>query len=723
MHALTAISTLLVGTAVPPGTPPGTPEGFDVAPGYRLELVARDPLVVAPVSLAFDADGRLFVTEMRTYMNDVAGVAERSPRNRVAILTDQDGDGTFDRRSEFLTGLTLPRGATPYRSGVLVIEPPWLLHAVDEDGDGRADSVRRLIDGFGGLESPEHAGNGPIVGLDGWLEFSQHPVRVRFDGSNVETMPVSPHGQWGLTMDDVGRLYHAPNSAPVLIDAIPKWLAPRQPHASLASIGKAIAEDTEVHPSHPTPGVNRGYQERVLRADGTLASFTAACGPAIVRTGAMGDALSGAIVVCEPAGNLVSAFSLDVAADSTDGVPVARHLFPGGELIRSTDERFRPVACAIGPDGALYIADIARGVIQHKVFLTDYLKGEIAKRGLEAPIGEGRVWRLVPEGWTQPAPPRLSAASNVELVRALRHENGWWRDTAQRLLVERYARDVDADLATLVRDATATDASRVHALRTLAALGAPLPALDDGAPPDLLAHETSILGASLAIGTLRDRLRSPAPAVRQAAMIATAPLAGNAEIAAARVAALTAHPNDRVLLDAFVATAPLDDLRRFVASAPTASLQSLAKATVAASDKAAARAKRSSATAIPTALVDRGRRVFATCAACHGPEALGVAGTAPPLVGSDIVRGAPERLVRAILHGVDGGMMPDGRRWPPMTPLALNDEDLAAVIAYVRASFGECTTSIDAAGVAEERARWAGRARPWTVEELRDANR
>jgi mono/diheme cytochrome c family protein/glucose/arabinose dehydrogenase len=714
MLGLAAISALLVGAAAPPGTP----EGFEVAPGYRLELVAREPLVVAPVSLAFDADGRLLVAEMRTYMNDVAGVAERSPRNRVAMLHDDDGDGAFDRRTEFLSGLTLPRGATPYRSGVLVIEPPWLLYAVDEDGDGRADSVRRLIDGFGGLESPEHAGNGPIVGLDGWLEFSQHPVRVRFDGSNVETMPVSPHGQWGLTMDDVGRLYHTPNSAPVLIDAIPKWLAPKQPHASLASIGKAIAEDTTVHPSHPTPGVNRGYQERVLRGDGTLASFTAACGPAIVRTGAMGDALSGAIVICEPAGNLISAFTLDVAADSTDGVPVARHLFPGGELLRSTDERFRPVACAIGPDGAIYVADIARGVIQHKVFLTDYLKGEIATRGLEGPIGEGRVWRLVPEGWTQPAPPRLSAASNAELVRALRRENGWWRDTAQRLLVERQARDVEPDLVALVHDAQASEPSRIHALRTLAALGAALPALGDSAPPALCAHHTSLLG-SADLGTLERRLLSAAPAVRHAAMIATASLA----LEGARVAALSANPDDRVLLDAFVATTPLSTLRGLASTIPDPAFKAAATATIAASETAAARARRPVAAAIPKDLLERGRAVFATCATCHGPEALGVAGTAPSLVGSDVVKGPPERLVRAILHGVDGGVMPDGRRWPAMTPLSMGDDDLAAVIAYVRATFGDCDTSIDRAGVAEERARWAGRARPWTVEELRDANR
>lgn len=787
--------------------PPALPSAFDVAPGFRVELVAQEPLVEAPAAMQFDEDGRLWVVEWPTYMNDVAGSGERAPRNRVVVLEDEDGDGRMDRRTVFLSGLVLPRGAAPCRGGALVIEPPWLYHCVDVDGDGRCDTKRPLIDGFAGLDSPEHAGNGPIYGLDNAWECSQHDERFRFDGERLEREAVSAHGQWGITKDDVGRLYYTPNSQPVLVDVLPKSLPKRNRRVSPWGIGLPLVEDTAVHPSHPTRGVNRGYQDGILRPDGTLANYTCACSPSIVRTSRLGDDMRGAVVVCESAGNLVARYRLD----DDHGVPKAVRIDPDSELLRSNDERFRPVATTIGPDGALYIADLSRGVIQHKVFLTDYLKGWIAEHGLETPLANGRIYRLVPNTWQQPERPRLSKASDAELARTIAHSDGWWRDTAQRILVERRAVGAEPLLRELLE--SADPLVRLQAWWTLDGLGLLRTAdlLRAGADPDRwmrVAACQRIAGASgertitePGVASLVASLRKdPERIVRAYAYLATTNLPAKARTAAL-VPALLGDASDRLTRGAILAAfgdATLDGLRAFAAQAAMkgkpddARLRALVAACLRGSPAERSQlfglaAERASADDLllaaslehelatdankgktitlaeePTALaivagrdspgapslkailaraswpgdpahqqaaapldaggqalVERGRRIFTLCAGCHHIDATGTPGQAPPLVDSPIATGNPRRFARVLLQGLAGGQAADGAPWPTMPqPSGLTDADLAAVMTYVRRSFGHAASPVSPEEVASVRSATSTRARPWTREEL-----
>ena len=188
-----------------------------------------------------------------------------------------------------------------------------------------------------------------------------------------------------------------------------------------------------VWPARETPGTNRAYQHGILRKDGTLAAFTAACAPTVYRGDRLPPDLHGNVFVAEPTANLVSRIVV-----SDDGSTLrARKAYEQAEFVTSTDERFRPVNLANAPDGTLYIVDMYRGIIQHRAYITEDPRDQIAARKLEQPIGFGRVYRVVHDTTQRDVTPGFASASAAQLVEMLSHPNGWRRDAAQQLLVER----------------------------------------------------------------------------------------------------------------------------------------------------------------------------------------------------------------------------------------------------------------------------------------------
>lgn len=454
-----------------PPSPPRSPEqalaSFTLQPGFRIELVASEPLIEDPVAMAFDASGRLWVIEMRGYMNDIDGSDETRPNGRIVVLEDDDGDGRMDRSTAFLEGLVLPRALAPVDDGILYVEPPHLVFARDVDGDLVADETRIIASGFAGIENPEHAGNGLVWGLDGWLECSQHPHRYRLhDGEgDIDVQRVRPHGQWGVSVDDLGRCWYSPNSEPLLVDLHPKHYAARNPNQSgFNGVGRAVATSKDVEPVMRTPGVNRGYQNGVLDERGRLARFTGACGPGVYRDHLLGADVEGDIFVCEVAGNLVKRF--DVRTDDRGGVS-AHPVDDPTEFIASNDERFRPVQVLTGPDGALYVCDMYRGIIQHRIYMTSFLRSQVEDRGLERPAALGRIWRVVPDDGERRDVPDLDAVDDEELAIHVTHPNGAVRDGAQRLLTERGSVEAAPVLRATLADAP-LERDRLRALWTLA---------------------------------------------------------------------------------------------------------------------------------------------------------------------------------------------------------------------------------------------------------------
>jgi mono/diheme cytochrome c family protein/glucose/arabinose dehydrogenase len=434
---------------------------FKLPPGFRIEVVASDPLVEHPVAMAFDGDGRMWVCEMRGYMPDPEGKGEEAPIGRISILTDTDDDGTMDKSRIFLDELVLPRAVQPFRDGALVAVPPLLLFCRDTDGDGRADERTTVVSDYGVRGNPEHMPNGAMPAMDNWIYSANYGQRIRYNEGRWVTEVHPEFGQWGISQDDFGRLFFNTNSSQLRGNLVPPQYVDRNPHHRGAGVNVSIATDQTVWPAHPT-AVNRGYVERVLRDDGTLSRFTGACGPVIYRGHLFPPDFYGNAFVCEVTANLIRRNALT----EENGAVTGENPHEKDEFLTSTYERFRPVNLANGPDGALYVVDMHHGLIQHKQYLTPYLKKQYLARELEKYLGRGRIYRIALDGGVRPAKPKLQTAPTAELVALLSHANGWWRDTAQRLLVERADR---ASVAPLKKLAAAPDnhLARLHALWTL----------------------------------------------------------------------------------------------------------------------------------------------------------------------------------------------------------------------------------------------------------------
>ena len=461
--------------AAPVRTPLQELATFQLAPGYRAELVASDPLIGDPVAMCFGADGRLWVVEMRGYMPDLDGSGEDRPEGRVVVLSDTNGDGVMDRAQVFLDQIVLPRAIALSGDGVLVGAPPHLWFCRDSDGDGRADLKLEIATDFGvrvdparpQLANPERAPNSLVWGHDNCLYVGQYAARFRRAGEKWLRDASTFRGQWGLSQDDWGHLFYNSNSDQLRVDVLPSHYLARNPHLHRpAGTNWKAASEQLVWPARVSPGINRGYRPEMLR-DNRLKEFTAACAPWIYRGDLFpSDAYDDAFV-CEPAGNLIKRNKLQ----SEGGLITARPAYAESEFLASTDERFRPVNLTTGPDGALYVVDLYRGVIQHRISLTSYLRAHIEKQGLEKPVALGRIWRIVPEGVRASSPVRLADLTTSSLVEQLSHGNAWRRETAQRLLVERGGRDAVSALSKLATEGK-DSFGRYHALWTLQGLTA-----------------------------------------------------------------------------------------------------------------------------------------------------------------------------------------------------------------------------------------------------------
>ena len=454
----------------PPLSPEDALKTFYMAPGYRVELVAAEPLIQEPVAIDWDLDGRLWAVEMPGFMRDVAGSDEHDPVGRVVVLEDTNRDGRMDKRTVFADGLVLARAVKVLDRGVLVGEPPnaWLMR--DTNGDLRMDTKELVTAEYGRRDvDPENNANGFYWALDNRMHTAgQVDVYLRLKNGTFE---VHKHAAARRVGRDAGRRGpHLPQ------------------HERIGAARRSRSDPLLRAQSEPAPHPRklRAAGQRQPRPERRLARAPESRHQSGVsdrhrsprrHAGEVHDRLRAAGVPRRPAAGGSLRQRLCRRAGRQPGEPHhperrlarrcgARKAYDVGEFLASTDERFRPVYLSNAPDGTLYIADLYRGILQHRVSLTVYLRDYILARKLEKPAGLGRIYRVVHETTRRDNAAALSAASPAQLVEALSHPNGWWRETAQRLLVERGEKSAVPALVKLAEGAKDWR-TRLHALWTL----------------------------------------------------------------------------------------------------------------------------------------------------------------------------------------------------------------------------------------------------------------
>lgn len=470
---------------IPPLAPHEALETFQVAPGFRIEQVAAEPLVTDPVAVCFDEQGRLFVCEMRGYSEN------RDERlSRVTVLEDQDGDGRYDKSTVFLDNLAWPTALFYWNGGLLVADAPDLLYVRDTDGDGRADQREHLYTGLGtgnvqGLINSFQWGldNRLYVSLSSTGAVLRRPqadpataltIRGRdlaIDPRTWEVQPVSGGAQHGLSFNDWGDRFVCSNSDHIQQILYEDRYLARNPYLAGPSPRRSIAADGPQADVFRTSPVEPWRIVRTrLRVSGLVPGpvegggrpagyFTSATGITIYRGDAWPPNLKGLAIVGDVGSNLVHRKRLE-----ENGVAfLARRIDERSEFVSSRDIWFRPVQFANAPDGTLYVLDMYREVIEHPASIPPILKKHL---DLTSGRDRGRIYRIVPEGFRQPPPVRLAGAATSVLVAHLQHPSGWHRDTAARLLYERQDRSAVPLLESLA-GTSPWPLARLHALYAL----------------------------------------------------------------------------------------------------------------------------------------------------------------------------------------------------------------------------------------------------------------
>lgn len=681
---------------------------FVLKDGYHLELVVSDPIIKEPVVAAFDGNGRMYVAEMRSYMQDIDGKGEHVRNSRISLHWSSKGNGIYDKDTVFADNLLLPRMILPLSDGILVNETDsddiWLYR--DTKGAGVSDKKELFHAGGGRGGNLEHQPSGLIWDLDNWLYMSVNAYRLRIQGTNVLNEPTPANfGQWGLCQDEYGKIFNinaGSESGPVHYQTP---IIYDHNYNYNEDVQFVVRNYQEVYPLVGLADV-QGGTPRFRPADKTLNHFTATCGDEIYRGDRLPADLHGDLVFCEPVGRLICRSKIEVK----EGFTRLANAYDKSEFIRSTDPNFRPVNLTTAPDGTLYIVDMYRGIIQESDWVRpgSYLRPMVEKYQLEKNFGRGRIWRLVYKDLKPGPQPQMLDEKPAQLVKHLAHPNGWWRNTAQKLLVLGGDKSVVPALIKMARS-NKEPLARIHALWTLEGL--------DSLNPELLHEKFSDPNPQVRIAAIRTSeslyKKGDQSLVPEIAALAKDPDV-NVVIQALLTADLLKWPGSKELLETTVAANPAYGVQKLIGpivNAPPvfdpAPMQEL--------------------TAEEKKRLVQGESIYnQLCFACHGQDGKGAPlqggkpgeTMAPPLSDSKTATGFRDGIIDVVLKGLNGPIR--GKNYTAqMVPMESNDDEwVAAVTSFIRTHLGNRSTLIKPADVARARAAVKNRKEPWTLEEL-----
>ncbi len=717
-------------------------KSFQLPPGFVIEPVAAEPLIDKPVCLDFDSTGRMWICEMRDYMPDIDGKGESVAAGRIVILEDTDHDGRFDKRTVFLDKIHLPRALAVFEDGLLFIDEHRLCW-VKRDGNLAVGDLQQLPSNFAESGNVEHKPNGLLANLDNCYYLAKSDKRIRRTSDGWVIEPTEFRGQWGIARDDFGRLYHNNNSTLLFGDLLVPNLLQGNPGVKIKTKDFVQLGSDRVWPSRVTPGVNRGYVAKSNGFDSDtldpqtykLKSTTAAAGMAIYRGTNFPKEWYGTGFIAESVSNLVKATRINDSNGALNG----SHPLGKVDFLTSTDERFRPVNVYNAPDGSLYVVDMYHGVIQHKTYMTTYLRNQILSRGLDVPgSGCGRIYRIRHVAGSLESVREIRSLLTGDLVRLLAGANAWQREAAQRLLVSRKDSAALPLLAAMANEGAPL--ARIHAIWTLDGMGQ--------LRADHLASSVRCTDAKLQSSALwaSTRLSGSELSAMEPVLLVVNPVAD--EVVPYLMRALgplgTARGFDRMgeLLKShgsvpFVREALVSGLNHHELEFRDSKLRDSHDTQLLAwLEKGSADANRSFQNVSPLkgddlASYRRGKALFhgeAACFGCHSADGSGIANLGPPLDESEWVTGKSATLINILLHGLVGPVVVDGEMYEPsaaMPGLSMNpafkDQSIADIATYIRNEWSNHASAVPAEFVKSQRELTRSRAgRSWTAGELKE---
>jgi mono/diheme cytochrome c family protein len=677
---------------------------FLLPPDYQIEPVLTEPAIQQPAEIHFDADGRMFVLELRTYMLDADSRGELAPTSRISRWEDRNNDGVYETGTTFVDSLVFPRFVLPYgKNCILTMESDAdnIYKYTDTNNDGRADKKEFFTNKYGRSGNVEHQQAFLHWGMDNWLYSTVNAFRIRQTPNGIIREKTGANrAQWGLTHDDEGKLWFQGGAS-----GLPSYF--QFPiHYGNIDVPNEFEKGFDVPWGAPIKLADmQGGMDQVRSPDGSLNRVTGSAGNDIYRGDRLPAALRGQYFYGEPVARIVRQVNPVV----TEGLTTLHNVYQAqqSEFLRSTDPLFRPVDMTTAPDGSLYITDMYRGIIQEGQWTQKgtYLRTKIEQYGLDKVVGLGRIWRITYKGIERDKTrPNMYAAPAGTLVRHLAHPNGWWRDAAQQELVQRNDRSALPALAAMLRT-HANPLARTHALWTLEGLGAltpqqvqtlllnPNPKLRIQA---LRAGETLYKTGDRTLGTAFSQvLADPDPDVRIQAML-TAKLLKLPDWENGLKTATTTHPAAGVKL---------------------VGEQLLTPPKTRAGEGGLSEAQKEA--------VERGMLTYnELCSQCHGNTGLGTpAGNgkllAPALAGSLRMQAHPEYAIRAVLHGLEGAI--EGKTYAGGLMASMKDQPdewIADVLSYIRTGLANEASPVTPAQVAAVRAKTAAQPKAYTYAQL-----
>ena len=714
-------------------------KSFEIAEGFEIAPFASEPMIEKPVALDYDPAGRLWVCEMIGYMLDIDGTGEDEPHGRIVVIEDTDKDGKADKRTVFLEKILLPRAVAVYPDGLLFADQVSLKF-IKRDGLKPVGEATVAVKDYIQGGNVEHRANGLVRGLDNWLYNAKSSQRIKRDGDNWIVEPTLFRGQWGVAFDDSGRIYHNNNSTFLMGDTFVPNLLEGNPSVNIKVSSTNKLGSNKPFPIRVTPGVNRAYIQKSNGYDSNtldpetykLLSCTGASGMAIYRGTNFPEKWRGTGLITEPSINLVKA--IDVKEDRLR--LTGEHTYPDKEWLASTDERFRPVNIYNAPDGSVHLLDMYHGIIQHKTYVTSYLREYYTSLGLDGPgKGHGRIYRITAKGGKVEPVPDMDSLSSTGLVKFLIHPNGWHRDMAQRVLTTREADEETIAMLTKLVSMEDQTIGSIHALWTLEGMG-----------KLTAAHVAAALSSDdekLRIAALWVAPSLPHPELLKLEkdLLAFSPSDEITTVYLARalgpVATDEAFAQINTLVNAakndYVKAAAFSGLAHREAAFQTVMGDKLTDKKLAGWIKAAGEKKGPTGPALKgeaLASFQRGKALYhgeAACFGCHAPDGAGMPNLGPPLDESEWVTGKEEVFAKILLHGMTGPITVNGTKYETpaeMPALSANpmftDEKIADIMTYTRNAWSNKAPAVSADLIGKLRKETADRSgRPYTEKELK----